>query len=182
MTTKKEIAEFYHAAVGRPVNKTRFTAIKQNIYKSWPGLNEYMVRQHLEVRKLAILGHKNAQRSGTQTTQKKEKAGQEEMKDILTVENESLENPVPGILIRRERQVGMYLVTVDELKGYIPTNLCVVYPTMSNRGMKYILVFYDYYGTLIAARLMKLNKGAAIIAAYESIYVELTEAGITSIL
>ena len=73
-------------------------------------------------------------------------------------------------------------MTFDELKGYIATDLCGVYPTMSNRGMKYILVLYDYDSNLIAAWAMKSNKGAAITAAYESIYTELTEAGITPIL
>ena len=54
------------------------------------------------------------------------------MKCILAEENNSLEKPVPRILQSQERQVGVHLVTVDELKGYIVTNLCGVYPTISN--------------------------------------------------
>ena len=54
------------------------------------------------------------------------------MKCILAEENNSLEKPVPGILQRRERRIGVHLVTFDELKGYITTDLCGVYPTMSN--------------------------------------------------
>ena len=53
---------------------------------------------------------------------------------------------------------------------------------MSNRGMTYILVLYDYDSNAIAARAMKSNKGAVITEAYDSIYTELTEAGITPIL
>ena len=53
---------------------------------------------------------------------------------------------------------------------------------MSNRGMKYIQVLYDYDSSLIAARPMNSNKGAAMTEAYESIYAELKEAGITPIL
>ena len=70
----------------------------------------------------------------------------------------------------------------DELKGYIATDLCGVYPTMSNCCMKYILVLYDYDSNAILARAMKNNKGQAITTAYESIYNKLTEAGITPIL
>ena len=57
-----------------------------------------------------------------------------------------------------------------------------IYPTMSNRGMKYILVLYDYDSNAILARSMNNNKGQALTSAYESIYDELTEAGITPIL
>ena len=61
-------------------------------------VDEYMVCRHLEVREPTILGHLNARRSGTHTTKKKENAGEEEMKDILAEENDSLQKPVPGIL------------------------------------------------------------------------------------
>ena len=98
------------------------------------------------------------------------------MKCILAEENDSLEKPVPGILQSKERQVGVHLVMFDGLNGYIATDLCGVYPTMSNQGMKYILVLYDYDSNLISAKAMNSNKGAAIIDVYESIYTELTDA------
>ena len=104
------------------------------------------------------------------------------MKYILAEENDSLEKPVPGILQSLERRVGVHLVTFDELKGCIRTDLYGVHSTMSNQGMKYILVLYDYHSNLIAVRAMKSNKGVAIIEAYKSIYTKLTEAGITLIL
>ena len=79
LTTKKEIIEYYHAAARWPVKKTWIAAIQRNAYASWPGLTEYMVHWHLEVREPTVLGHMNACRSGTQTTTKKEKdkAGEE---------------------------------------------------------------------------------------------------------
>ena len=79
LTTQKEIVEFYHAAAGWPVKKTWIAAIQRNAYASWPGLTEYMVRRHLEVREPTVLGHMNARRSGTQSTKKKnkEKDGEE---------------------------------------------------------------------------------------------------------
>ena len=80
--------------------------------------------------------------------------------------------------------MGVHLVTFNELKGYnIATDLCCVYPTMSNnRGMKYILILYDYDSNLITARPMQSNKGTAITEAYKYIYAELIETGITPIL
>ena len=126
----------------------------------------------------------NSRRLGTQTTKKKEKdkTGEEKIECILAEEIDSLEKAVPGILQSHERQVDIHLVSFDELKGYIATDLCGVYPTMSNCGMKYILVLYDYDSNVTLAKATKTNKGEAITTAYESIYNELTEAGITPIL
>ena len=78
--------------------------------------------------------------------------------------------------------MGLHLVSFDELKGYIVTDLCGVYSTMSNCGMKYILVLYNSDNNLIVARVIKSNKGAAITDAYKSIYTELTDARITPII
>ena len=104
------------------------------------------------------------------------------MECILAEENNPLEKPVPGILQSRERRVGVHLVSFDDLKGYIATDLCGVYPTMSNRGMKYILVLYDYNSNAILTKAMKSNKGQAITTVYEALHMDLTEAGITPIL
>ena len=73
-------------------------------------------------------------------------------------------------------------MTFNELKRNITTDVCSTSPTMSNRGMKYILVLYNYDSNLIAARTMQLYKGAAVTDTYESIYIDLTDTGITPIL
>ena len=91
-----------------------------------------MVWCHLKVREPTLLGHMNAQRSGSQTTKKKEMPGDKKIKCILAEGNDSLEKSVSGILQSQERQVGVHLVTFNELKGCITTDLCGVYPTMSN--------------------------------------------------
>ena len=70
----------------------------------------------------------------------------------------------------------------DELKNFIATNLCEKYPTTSNKGMKYIFLLYDYNSNSIHAKAMKNNKGPTIIKAYEEVYNELSEAGITPVL
>ena len=89
------------------------------------------------------------------------------MECILEHENNSLEKPVPGILQNRKRQVGILLVSFDDLKGYVATDLCDVYPTMSNCDMKYILVLYNYDSNAILAKAMKTNKVQDITTAYD---------------
>ena len=112
---------------------------------------------------------------GYKNKKKKEidKAGEEKMECILAKEIKSLKKPIPGILQSRERRIGVHLVSFNELKKDIATDLCGVYPTMSNRGMKCILVLYDYDSNAILARAMKTNKGQAITTAFKAIYNEL---------
>ena len=53
--------------------KTWITVIQQNEYALWPGLDEHMVQRHSKVREPTVLGHMNAQQSGTETTKKKKR-------------------------------------------------------------------------------------------------------------
>ena len=74
------------------------------------------------------------------------------------------------------------MINFDELKEFIATNLCGKYPTTSNKGMEYIFILYNYNSNSIHAKAMKNNKGPSIIKAYEEVYNELLEAGITPVL
>ena len=91
LQTKKELVEFYHAADGWLVKKTRIATIQRDAYASWLGLEEYMVRRHLEVQEPTVLGHMNACQLGTQSTKKK--TGVEKMEDILAKKMHPLRNP-----------------------------------------------------------------------------------------
>ena len=76
-------------------------------------------------------------------------------------ENELLEQqepPQPGVLLDKKEQVGAHVVDFTALKGYIATYPCGRYPTMSNHGMKFIFVLYDYDSNAILAAPMKSSK------------------------
>ena len=126
----------------------------------------------------------NDWRSSTSTTKNKitDRTGKEKIECFLDEENNSLEKPVPGILQSQKRQVGVHLVSFDDLKKYTATHLCCMYPTMSNYGMKYILVLYDYVSNEILAEAMKTNKAQAITDVYDELHTKLTDAGIIPIL
>ena len=71
-------------------------------------------------------------------------------------------------------------LNIVEGDGQIASKSCTAQKvTMSNKGNKYIFVLYDYDSNLITAKPMKSNKGTAIVQAYEEIYEESQEAGIT---
>ena len=182
LETKKEIVSFYHAAAGFPVKKTWLAAIKRGAYASWPGLTEELVRKHYEKSEPTVMGHMHARRSGQRSTKPKKKSDEEVDEDLLDTENQQLEPPRPGVLQDKQRRVGVHVIVFDELNGTIATDLCGRFPHMSNRGMKYILILYDYDTNAILAEPMKSREGQEIVRAYDILYTILIEAGVTPIL
>lgn len=181
LNTKQEIVEYYHAADSWPVKKSWISAIKRNVYASWLHLAEQLVRKHLTVQEPTNLGHINSRKLGTQSFKLKIVTNNK-FEDELDIENNNLDPLKRGILQTCDRRIGAHIFSFDELKNYIATDLCGKYPTMSNRGMKYLFVLYNYNSNAILAKPMKSNKGAAIIEAYDSIYNKLIEAGIVPVL
>jgi len=109
----------------------------------------------------------HARKSGVQSTKPK-------IQKLSTIANptnnedgpdellEQQEPPRPGILLDRKERVGAHVVEFTQLKGYIATDPCGRYPTMSSRGMKYIFVLYDYDSNAILAP-MKSRKGTDMV-------------------
>lgn len=106
----------------------------------------------------------------------------QELNDLLGVENEELEPASPGILQSRDRRVGAHIVTFEELKNSIATDLCGRFPITSTRGMKYILLLYDYDGNSILATPLRSREGSEITRGYKFLYEQLTDAGIVPVL
>ena len=91
------------------------------------------------------MGHIHVRKSGIQSTKPKiqklsimaNPTNKEEEPDELL---EQQEPPRPGILLDRKERVGAHVVEFAQLKGYIATDPCDRYPTMSSRGMNYIFI------------------------------------------
>ena len=130
-------------AAGWLVKKTWISAIKRNAYASWPVLMEKLVCRYLTVQEPTILGHMNASKLGTQSSKLKV-VEDGKFEDELDINNNNIDPPKRSILKTCDRRVGAHIIPFDDLKGYIATDLCGNYPAMSNRGMKYIFVFYNY--------------------------------------
>ena len=91
------------------------------------------------------MGHMHARKSGVQSTKPKiQKLSTIANPTKVEVEQDELleqqEPSQPGILLHRKERVGAHVIEFSKLKGYIATDPCGRYPTMSSRGMKYIFV------------------------------------------
>ena len=128
------------------------------------------------------MGHMHARRSGQRSTKKRNKKTRRRRRKILfykRMQNSELEPHRDKVLLERTRRVGAHIVAFDELKGSIATDLAGVFPIMSNQGMKYIFILYDYDTNVILASPMKSRKGEEIVRAYEDCYKQLKDTGVT---
>ena len=112
----------------------------------------------------------------------KETSEEEKEEDLILQENAELELPKDKILQEQTRKVGAHIVAFNELKGSIATDLAGDFPIMSNRGMKYIFIIYDYDTNVILASPMKSRKGEEIVRAYEECYKQLKDARVTPVI
>ena len=86
----------------------------------------------------------------------------------------------------RTERVGVHLVkseqVIEELNGMISTDQTGRFPTISQRGNKYIMVLYNYDSNAILATGTKGRKGTELIESYEILYKRLVSAGIKPVL
>ena len=56
-TTKPELAQYLHAALFSPKTISLLKAINQCFLKTWPGLTEGFINNHLETSMITTIGH-----------------------------------------------------------------------------------------------------------------------------
>jgi hypothetical protein len=69
---QKDLINYLHAACFSPVKSTWIKAIKNGIFKSWPGLNEQNVEKYLSTTTSTAKGHLNQQRQYSRATKIKD--------------------------------------------------------------------------------------------------------------
>ena len=57
--TKRELAQYFHAAAFSPVNSTFIAAINNGHFTSWPGLSASLISKHLPQSPFTVKGHLN---------------------------------------------------------------------------------------------------------------------------
>ena len=68
-TTKKDLIQFYHAAIFSPAKATFIKAIRNGNFHSWPGLTTRTVAKFLAPTIATHFGHLNQERQNLQSTQ-----------------------------------------------------------------------------------------------------------------
>jgi len=71
---KKELAQYYHACVGSPVQSSFIAAIAHGNFITWPGLSVDLIKKHLPPTTSTSKGHLRHEAQGIRSTKTKQLA------------------------------------------------------------------------------------------------------------
>jgi hypothetical protein len=157
---QKDLINYLHAACFSPVKSTWIKAIKNGNFSSWPGLNEQNVEKYLSKSTSTSKGHLNQQRQNARTTK---------IKDAELIDSE----PDPDHGIKTQY---IYAATIDA--GQIYTDQTGIFPVVSSKGNKYIMVIYDYDSNAILAKPIKDRTSPELLKAFQFMEQELVAKGL----
>jgi hypothetical protein len=146
---QKYLINYLHAACFSPVKSTLITAIKNGNFSSWPGLTEHAVEKHLSKYTSTTKDHLNQQMQNARTTK---------IKGAKVIVTE------PGIDHGIKTQF-VYAATIDS--GQIYTDQTGIFPVVSSKGNKYIMILYDYESNSIFAKPIKDRTAPELLNAFQ---------------
>ena len=139
---KKDLIQFYHAAMFSPAKATFIKAIRNGNFQSWPGLTTRMVAKFLTPTIATHFGHLNQERQNLQSTQQSDDFDAFPMSDNPNITtNEIMATITP------------YHFT-NKAYGDLPGK----FPFSSSRGSQYFLVIYHYDSNAILVRILKIEQ------------------------
>jgi hypothetical protein len=157
---QKDLINYLHAACFSPVKSTWIKAIKNGFLSSWPGLNEHSVENYLSKSTSTAKGNLNQQRQNARTTK---------IKDSQLLDSEADQDH--GIKTQY-----VYAATIDA--GQIYTDQTGRFPVVSSKGIKYIMILYDYDSNAILAKSIKDRTAPELLKAFQFMEQELVARGL----
>ena len=165
--SKRELAQYLHAACFSPTINTFITAISKNNLSSWPGLTTKLIHRHLPKSTYTYQGHMHKEYQGLQSTKVNRVNLTEQLQDSFPISD------IPNI---KTNNVCYILVNPQEIAtGYL--DLTGRFPRRSSRGNEYILVAYHYDANLIKAIPLKNRRGQTITESWQLLHNEFQRAG-----
>jgi hypothetical protein len=159
-SNKKDLINYLHAACFSPVKSTGITAIKNGHFTSWPGLTEHAVEKHLYKSTSTTKGHLNQQRKNAIMSKVKDP------KVIITEPDFD-----QGIKTQ-------YLYAATIYAGQTYTDQTGIFPVVSSKGNKYIMILYDYDSNAILVQPIKDRTAPELLKAFQVMEQELVAHGL----
>jgi hypothetical protein len=162
-----QLINFYHATMNHPVVSTLVKATNKGYLKGFANLKSHQVCQHIKVKDKTERGHMDQLPQGKQTTKTGSPAGipppfPPNSKPIDTME------PLP----QEPFNTPMHFVfmTIIKISSMLFSNRSAQFPIISNRGNKYIVIFYIYDANFVKSVPIKSRLKEELLRAYWLVY------------
>ena len=153
-TTKRDLVQFYHAAMFSPAISTFYKAVKNGNFQTWPGLTPELITKYLQPTVATHYGHMKQERQNLQSTQ------QSTNFDFFPSPEE------PNI----QTNELMATITPYQINQKAFGDLPGKFPYTSSRGAQYFLVLYHYDSNAILIHTLKNRTAQEIKNGYMSLY------------
>ena len=167
MSTKPDLAMYYHRAAFCPVPSTFIKAINNGAFASWPGLTAELISKHLPKSLATAKGHLKLARKNVRST------NSPPLPAPLQLTQQQADTPT---LPASKTKTAFFKIL--EPKDLIASDLTGRFPVMSSKSMNYIMVCYVYDSNGILIRPMKNRSKAEHIRVYNDIFQNLEKRGL----
>ena len=169
----EELTKFYHAALDSHPKSTLIGAAKAGYLKGFPEFTQERISKFIKIEEATEAGHLRKTPASTRSTTTQSKRGrpptakethveerQAAMIDAMTVPKQEPSN----------KKNNLVYMTVTLADGWIASDQTGAFPRVSNRGHKYISVFYVYGANFVKGVPVKSRHRQELLRAYEEIY------------
>jgi hypothetical protein len=164
--TIRDIIRFHHRCLWSPTKSTFVDALKNNHFVGWPALNTPLVQRHLDLQESTLMGHMDQQRQNVRSTQRLIAQSPEEIAADMEPPHEPVKSHAVFVAIR------------DLPTGQIYTDQTGPFPTVSSRGVKAVMVLYDYDSNAILVEGITSRSANELLRAFKLLSQRLTNAGL----
>jgi len=160
-----EMTRYWHATLAYHPKSTITWAIGKGYLRGCPGLTTKRVNKYIKVEAATEKGHLRQVKQGTRSTKVKK---EEVVKEESTI--------IPPQEPNNEKTHEVFF-TAEEGEGLLYSDQTGAFPIKSNRGNKYLAIFYAYDPNSILSVPIKSRAKGELLRAYEKIYAYLTSRG-----
>jgi len=166
---KEQLTKYYHAALGSWPRRVLAGDAKAASLQGCPGLTAEAINKFIKNETATEMGHMRQQPSGTRSTTKKSNRGRKPL-DVL-----ELEAAADDALTIPKQESGnaktkFIFMTTQLADGWIASDQTGAFPRVSNRGNKYICVFYIFDANFIKGNPIKSRHRLELLKAYTQVY------------
>lgn len=160
------MVRFYHASLASPPASTLIAAINAGYLRGCPGLTETNVRKHIHVEMATEMGHMKQVQQGTRSTTKQLKRGRPSKKKMDECDKAMEAQPQAP----NNAKTNVIYMTMLPTEGMVTSNQTGPFPRASNRGMRYVCVFYIHDTNFILGIPIHSRHKENLVGAYQEAY------------
>lgn len=167
---QEQLIKYFHASLCSHPQSTLITAADKGCLQGCPGLTAAAIRKHIGVETAMECGHMKQIQKGTRSTTKTSNRGRPAKtlhQERMEAANDAQEHPTQEL--RNERTNFVFMTTYAS-EGLIASDQTGAFPSISNKGHRYVCVFYFYDANHIKGYPIKSRKKEELLRVYKLAY------------